>query len=266
MDSLSGFSNISFQYFYPIKMSKKKKAAERKPSFKLMELNYQRVLEYEKLAPEMILHKKNKIDWDDMIKLELHIPSHFQSIFSSKNRDYLFNKKQATWKQIYDKLLNYYKKIERNMQKKFDENYPYYNETEHAELKKVIRDLKKDAADEDGFRKVLGKHDDYRTFDVDGFYVVRELIFNYCVNHNIQSSFIENDDEYVTELKPIDLKKLEKLRSKNNNLKAVIDQAATLLAPLLKNVIKQDKSCGESNFYSQLKRKVAEKANTNYNG
>ena len=225
-------------------------------SFALMILNYERIQEYVDKVPEMTLYENKKFEWDDMIKMELHVPSHYLHLFKNSDLKMLFGHKKATWQQIFKKLLGLYKKDEKNFQKEFDESYKYYNADEHVALKEIIRNLNKIKNEKD-FKKIVTKPEDYRTFDINRLYDVTDLLFNYCVNHKLYFEYFS--DEWVEELKALNLKRINSLRTLTLKENDILKTVVNMLVPFAKNAHKKDKHCGLSNFYSAIQSEVDRK-------
>lgn len=226
-----------------------------KPSFELMQLNYNRVQEYSKNVPEIKIHLKGGIDWCDMIKLELHIAINYHILFFKQyDADYLIGKKEANWLKIHDSLLKEYIKIDKIKNKHFLEEYTYYNSEEHSDIKNIIKNLKK-MKSEEGLKTILKNHWDYRTFDIDAFYIIKDMIFNYCINNDIKCDIIDDDIEFNQELEILDLEKIEKLRIMKESYDKAIDEIVHLLKPFAKEFRKNDKD-NLYNFYNDIRTKI----------
>jgi hypothetical protein len=105
-----------------------KKQANVKYSFNLMKKNYATLREYTKYAPELKLYKNKKYEWQDMIRLNLHIPSHYMALFERSSIPILTGEKLVTYKEILNAVVKYYNKHLKEYEKLIKsgkaENYP----------------------------------------------------------------------------------------------------------------------------------------------
>lgn len=195
--------------------------------FDLMKINYDKIQEYVKNIPELKLYENNKIKWDDICQLDLNVIANSMYEFNNLNLDYLFNIKNVKYKEILKLIIIEYNDI----LKKINKTLEISELSDYVELREIVKNLR-NIKTQNQFNDMLLNWIDYRTFDIDGFYKYRDMIFNYCENNNIKCEILD-DNFYFEEISTLNINKINKLRKRLKNYKEVINKISNLIVPIV---------------------------------